>query len=265
MLVAGYIISLLIGLVLGTIGGGGSILTVPVLIYLFGLSPVLATSYSLFIVGVTSCIGAVRNLKHNHVNHRIAILFGGTSTLVVLVVRRYLLPWLATKSVIINKLVFPYSLVMMLVFSLFMLAAAWLMIADVRIMKRGEHVRHEAASLIGIGILLGLVTGFIGIGGGFIIVPSLVLILNLPMKEAVGTSLAIITFTTLVGFITDTRHVAMDWPLLLSITAVSLTGLLTGNIFSRKLPALALKKIFGWFVLVVGCFILVKEVLLRIH
>lgn len=264
MPVAGYIIALFIGISLGTIGGGGSILTVPVLIYFFGVSPVLATSYSLFIVGVTSGVGAVRNVKYGLVNHRVAVLFGCTSTLIVFIIRRFIIPRVADTTVTFNRLIFPYSFIMMLVFSLFMITAAWIMIRDVRFLKREEHIRHGDAAVAGIAVILGLVTGFLGIGGGFIIVPALVLVINLPMKEAVGTSLAVITFGTLVGFINDSRMVAIDWKLLLTITAVSLAGLVIGLILNHKLDAKILKRVFGWFVLVVGCYIFAKELSMHV-
>ena len=254
----GYCCAVLIGLSLGLIGGGGSILTVPVLVYLFGISPVMATSYSLFIVGTTSLIGAYSNFKKNYVDLNTVKLFGIPSLITVSVIRKLVIPHIPAHLFYIRNIDISFSLLIMILFSLVMMIAAFSMITN----KKTEVVNANLnkKNLFLYGIILGLVTGFLGAGGGFLIIPALVLFVGLSMKKAVGTSLLIISINSLIGFLFDVSHYTINWKLLLTITLIAIAGVLAGSFFKNKIHSEKLKKGFGWFVLFVGIFILIKEI-----
>lgn len=261
MHLAGYIASLLIGLSLGLIGGGGSILTVPVMVYLFGLAPSLATSYSLFIVGATSLAGAAGSYIKGHVNLRISFLFGLSSISTVFITRRLIIPAVPVVFGHIGGFAVTEAFTTMVLFALLMILSAFSMVhrkeTDVAV-SRTAPVRLRA--LIIYGILIGLVTGLLGAGGGFLLIPALVLLVRLPMKEAVGTSLFIIALNSLIGFMGDIGHFQVDPSFLFTVTLIAIAGILAGGMLSNKIAADKLKKGFGWFVLVMGGCILVKEI-----
>jgi uncharacterized membrane protein YfcA len=265
MIVLGYMAAVLIGISLGLIGGGGSILTVPVLVYLFGVDATLATSYSLFIVGATSLVGAYKNYTKGFVDIKTALLFGAASITTVLLTRRFVIPLIpdtiwASGSIVITK-----SFLTMVLFAALMLMASFSMI-------RGGKKNTEPAttgggnvlpSLILYGIGIGLVTGLLGAGGGFLLIPALVLLLRLPMKNAVGTSLFIIALNSLIGFTGDLGRATIDWTFLLTLTAISVVGIIVGTELSKKVPGSKLKTGFGWFVMIMAVYILIKEIFLK--
>lgn len=258
MEIAGYIASILIGLSLGLLGGGGSILTVPVLVYLFEVEPAAATSYSLFIVGCASMVGMVRKYLSGQVSIKTAVLFGITSVVTVLLVRRYVLVAIPEVLGVIGGKVISRSVLIMVLFAVLMLLASVSMIRG-RKDATGEKKPVKLLPLILYGIGIGLVTGLLGAGGGFLLVPALVFIVGLDMKKAVGTSLAIIAMNSLIGFAGDIGQFAIDWRLLSTITGIALIGIFIGIALSKKIPAAQLKKGFGWFVLVMGTLIIIKE------
>ncbi|WP_127125133.1 sulfite exporter TauE/SafE family protein [Pseudoflavitalea rhizosphaerae] len=257
----GYIASLLIGISLGLIGGGGSILTMPVLVYLFGVSPVTATSYSLFVVGSTSLVGAAQQYRRGTVNIRMALLFAATSVVTVFLTRKWLLPAIPEHIATVHGFSITESWLTMVLFAILMLVSSVFMM-------RGKGVQDATATgnkkvsigkLIFFGTAIGLVTGLLGAGGGFLLIPALVLLLHLPMKEAVGTSLLVIALNSLIGFTGNLHDKGIDWLLLVSVTALAIAGIILGSYLNRKIPAGKLKKAFGWFVLAMGLFILVRE------
>jgi uncharacterized membrane protein YfcA len=266
MEVAGYILASLVGVSLGLIGGGGSILTVPILVYLMGVHPVLATSYSLFIVGSTSLVGAVNNYKKGFVNIRTALLFGLSSIITVFLTRKLLMPAIPEVILRSSRFTLTHAAATMGLFAILMLLASIAMIrSDDEEIQPGVNAasnNRNIVQLLFIGILIGLVTGLLGAGGGFLVIPALVLILKMPMKQAVGTSLLIIALNSLIGFTGDLGHVAIDWRLLITITLIAIAGIFAGGFLSKKIAGEKLKKSFGWFVLVMGIYILVKEMFL---
>lgn len=261
MEMAGYAASLFIGISLGLIGGGGSILTVPVLVYLFAVSPTMAISYSLFVVGFTSLVGALNNYRRGLVNLKTVLLFGSSSITTVFIARKAIIPYLPDVFFNMGGFQVTHSLFVMVVFALLMMAASVSMIKDKKVTTNGES-EHKPAVLLLYGVLIGLVTGFLGAGGGFLLIPALVLLMKLPMKEAVGTSLMIIALNSLIGFLGDIGRNAIDWKLLLTVTAIAVAGIFVGMYFNQKVDAARLKKGFGWFVLLMGTYIIVKELFL---
>jgi uncharacterized membrane protein YfcA len=261
--IIGLFASTLIGISLGLIGGGGSILTVPVLVYLFDVDPVLATAYSLFIVGLSSLVGAYPKYKSGMIDLKTAVVFGIPSILAVFLTRKVLVPAIPATLFNIGSLEFTKALAMMILFAILMVAASVSMIRDKKDAaqeKNGE--RHFNYPMILLeGAVVGVLTGLVGAGGGFLIIPALVMLSKLPMKQAVGTSLLIIAAKSLIGFTGDVMENAekMDWTLLSVVTALAVVGIFIGNRLSKKIDGAALKKGFGWFVLVMGIYIIVKE------
>jgi len=261
MEVIAYLASAFIGISLGLIGGGGSILTVPVLVYLFGITPLLATSYSLFIVGSTSLIGAVNNYRKGQVNLKAAFFFGAASIVTVFATRKFIVPAIPEELFTIAGHTITSALATMVFFGVLMLMASISMIRS----KHDDAQQQECKDcikffkLLGYGITIGLVTGLLGAGGGFLLIPALVFLLKLPMKKAVGTSLMIIALNSLIGFAGDLGHFQIQWKFLFSVSAIAITGLLIGNLISKRIPGVRLKKGFGWFVLLMGIYIILKN------
>ncbi|HLS11437.1 MAG TPA: sulfite exporter TauE/SafE family protein [Flavobacteriaceae bacterium] len=265
MEIIGYIASIAIGLSLGLIGGGGSILTVPVLVYFFGVSPVLATAYSLFIVGATSLIGVFPKYKQGFVSLRTTIVFGIPSIIAVFLTRKFLVPAIPENLGIIGSLEISKSLLVMLLFATLMLAASISMIRSKKteIKATVSSKKFNYPLILLEGIVVGILTGLVGAGGGFLIIPALVMLGNLPMKKAIGTSLFIIALKSLIGFLGDLTQESqiIDWQLLLIVSGLAVIGIFIGNSLSNKIEGKKLKKGFGWFVLIMGVYIILKELL----
>lgn len=258
---AGYIAAILIGISLGLIGGGGSILTIPVLVYLFGVEPLLATGYSLFIVGSTSLVGAIKNYRKGNVNVKTALLFSLISTITVLVTRKFLLHIIPDELFTISGYMVTKSLMTILLFAVVMMIAAVKMIAGEQPEECPEcATKVQPGKLLYSGIGIGLLTGLLGAGGGFLIIPSLIFLFRLSVKQAIGTSLLIIAINNLLGFTGDIFHTTVNWSLLLPVTAVAVAGIFIGSKLGEKIQGEKLKKGFGWFVLVMGIYIIIKEI-----
>jgi uncharacterized membrane protein YfcA len=260
----GYAASLLMGLSLGMIGGGGSILTVPILVYLFAIHPVLATAYSLFIVGLTALVGGLGYLKKGEVDLKTGFLFAVPSFIGVYATRAYILPHVPDQVFTLGSMTVTKPLLIMIVFAVLMVLASISMIRGRKVKAETKELSPAAkVGLIGLeGLVVGTITGFVGAGGGFLIIPALVVLVGLPMKKAVGTSLFIIAAKSLIGFTGDLQHQAtIDWQLLLIISGIAVVGLAGGMQLSRKVSEAALKKGFGYFVLIMGCFVLGDQIL----
>jgi uncharacterized membrane protein YfcA len=262
--VIGYIATIVMGLTLGMIGGGGSILTVPILVYLFGVDPILSTAYSLFIVGLTALAGGLAYLSRGEVHLKTGIIFAVPSFVGVYLTRAYVVPNLPDPVMTFGSYEIGKALLVMTVFAVLMVAASFSMI------KGGSKKPAEKKELsesvrffmiAGEGLVVGGVTGFVGAGGGFLIIPALVILVGLPMKIAVGTSLLIIATKSLLGFIGDLQtQNALDWTLLLTLSGLALVGLVVGMTLSKRVPEALLKKGFGWFVLIMGSGILIDSI-----
>ncbi len=233
-------------------------LTVPILVYFFQIEPVLATAYSLFIVGSTSAVGAMQKWAKNEINFKVAIIFGLPSLITVYLIRKLLIPSIPEVIFQYNSFAVHKGLLTLVLFSILMIAAA------VGILKPQEirrPVLPQTQGLVLLGVVVGIVSGLLGAGGGFIIIPALIFYASLDIKTAVGSSLLIIALNSLVGFVGDIFHHPIDWTTLLSITALGICGTFAGNWLSGKLPGSRIKNIFGWFLLFTGLFILIKELL----
>ena len=248
----GLLASTIIGISLGLIGGGGSILTVPVLVYLFNVDPVLATAYSLFIVGLSSLVGAFPKYKAGMIDLKTALVFGVPSIIAVFLTRKVLVPAIPATLFEVAGVSVTKALAMMILFAVLMVAASVSMIRD---KKKEEQETNEPRvfnypMILLEGAVVGVLTGLVGAGGGFLIIPALV-----------GTSLLIIAAKPLIGFTGDVSENAdnMDWTLLTVVTSLAIVGIFVGNQLSKKIDGAALKKGFGWFVLVMGIYIIIKE------
>ncbi|MFV8322817.1 sulfite exporter TauE/SafE family protein [Flavobacterium sp. LB3P21] len=261
----GYFTSILIGVALGLIGGGGSILTVPVLVYLFAIEPVIATAYSLFIVGLTSAVGTVGYFKKGLVNIKTAIVFGIPSIIAVFTTRALIVPAIPKEVFSIGEFIVTKNLLMMLLFAVIMIAASYSMIKkDKKIIEeKSEEQKFNYPLILIEGAIVGVITGLVGAGGGFLIIPALVVLSKLPMKEAVGTSLVIIAAKSLIGFFGEGGENGINWQFLLTISAFAIVGIFIGTTLSKKIDGNKLKPAFGWFVLVMGIYIITKELFLK--
>lgn len=258
MELVGYAASILVGLVLGLLGGGGSILSIPILVYLFGVEPVLASAYSLFIVGVTSLVGAVPKYKDQLVHLRTGLIFGLPSIASIFITRKWLVPAIPDIIFQVEGFLVTKRILLLGIFAVLMVFASIPMIRGKRdITSTNEKFRTFLVVLEG--IVIGFLTGLVGAGGGFLIIPALVFLTGLQFKTAVGTSLFIIAINSLMGFAGDLLNYVMDWQLLLSVTGLAIVGILIGNRFSRKISAIRLRIAFGWFTLIIGGYILLRE------
>lgn len=256
----GYASALLVGLIIGLAGGGGSILTVPIFVYMFNIPTVLATTYSLFVVGATSLAGSVSHVWQRRVNLRVTAAFAGPSFVSVYLSRRFLVPALPDPLFQYGTFVLPKADAILYFFAFVMLMAARAMIRSDR-PEQGEAPdgRPRYGTLALDGLAVGLLTGTIGAGGGFLIVPMLVLLAGLPIQRAVATSVLIIAVNSFVGFMGDLHHTDLDWRFLLPFTGLSIVGILAGLYLARFVAPDRLKRGFGWFVLAVAVYVIIKE------
>jgi uncharacterized membrane protein YfcA len=254
------IAALLIGLVLGLIGGGGSILTVPVLVYLMYINPVTATAYSLFIVGSAALVGAFQNMKKGLVDYRTAVVFSIPAFIAVYLTRKFIVPAIPENLFTIGDYLLTKNVGIMVFFAIIMVLAAFSMIwSNSKEVVEQKKVNYNYPLIMIEGFVIGILTGVVGAGGGFLIIPALVILANLPMKKAVATSLLIIAVKSLIGFIGDVENLEIDWRFLSSFTGLSVVGIFIGTWLSTFIDGKKLKKGFGWFVLIMGVYIIVKE------
>lgn len=263
MEIIGFIAAFVIGITLGLIGGGGSILTIPVLVYLFHIPPTIATGYSLFIVGVSSLAGSYNSFKNNQIDFKAVIYFGITSILTVVLIRQLLLPIIPEHLFILGKMAINRSLLTMLLLAIVMIAASFNMIYKPTPMMRKVESDIPYGKAMLRGIQIGILTGLLGAGGGFLIIPVLIFSFHLSMKKAIGTSLLIISLNALFGFASDLSQYAIQWQLLIPLTIIAVLGTFVGNLIGLKIPGEKLKKGFGVFVLIAGLYIMLHELLLK--
>lgn len=258
----GYLGALLIGVVLGLIGGGGSILTVPLLVYILVVDPVLATAYSLFIVGLTALVGTIRNLPKQLVDFRTAIVFAIPAFIAVYLTRKFVVPAIPDILFTSQSFILDKNMAIMLFFALIMLMASYSMIKNKGKKElEEEDVQYNYPLILIEGFIVGVLTGLVGAGGGFLIIPALVLLAKLPMKKAVATSLLIIAVKSLIGFIGDIQNLDIEWVFLMVLSGLSVIGIFVGIYLNNFIDGKRLKKAFGYFVLIMAVVIIFKELI----
>lgn len=254
----GYLLAVLMGLTLGLIGAGGSILTVPILVYFFAIPPLTATAYSLLVVGSTALMGAIFYHAKKLVDIKSAIIFAIPATSAVFLTRLFIIPNLPHEIFAIPKEIF-----IMLFFATLMLLAAFFMLRPIKIDKENNkksEIYHTIILIIG-SASIGVLTGTVGAGGGFLIIPTLLLLFNLSMKKAIGTSLSIIAINSLIGFRGDIiSGIEIDWAILGPFILLTVSGMLSGILFSKNVDGQKLKKFFAYFVVAVAIAIFIQEV-----
>jgi uncharacterized membrane protein YfcA len=258
--IIGYILAVFVGMTLGMLGSGGSILSVPILVYVMSIEPTLATAYSLFIIGTTSFVGGIHKAKQKLVDLNKVVLFGTPAVISVFITRKFLVPKIPDIIFSTENFTLSKSILIMVVFAVVMIFASFRMIKPLKekIVVDGEKLNYYKIVLLG--ILIGLLSGFVGAGGGFLIVPTLLFFAKTPMKMAVGTSLFIVSSQSLIGFTGDVLEKRIiDWELLLLFTFASIIGIFIGNYVSKKTEDEKLKTGFGWFVLAMGIYIIIRE------
>ena len=264
--IAGWILAVFVGLSLGLMGGGGSILCVPIFVYLFGFDTDQATSYSLFVVGVSSIAGTFKYLEEKLVSVRALVSFGLPALVAVYANRMWVNPAIPQELGSFGEFIITKDMLVMLLF-------AGLMVPAARIMIKGRDLAADAersgadlnyAKIVVLGLLVGFVTSLIGAGGGFLIIPALVLLFKMPVKRAIGTSLSIIMVNSLIGFSGDIgADLEIDWLFLMKFTGLAVAGIFIGIYLSHSISGQKLKPAFGWFVLVMGIIIIVKELIMK--
>jgi uncharacterized membrane protein YfcA len=263
MEIIGFIAALVIGISLGLIGGGGSILTIPLLVYLFHIQPTIATGYSLFIVGISSLAGAYTSYRNGNIHFKAVLYFGISSIITVVLIRRLLIPIIPEQLFRWGNLEITRSLLTMILLALVMIMASFKMIFKTPPLNTHKNYTMPYGSAILRGIQIGILTGLLGAGGGFLIIPVLIFSFQLPMKKAIGSSLLIIALNALFGFVSDLSQYDIHWKLLLMITLNAVIGTFIGNAIGLKISGEKLKKGFGIFVLLAGMYIILHELFLK--
>ena len=255
----GVIGALLIGIVLGLTGGGGSILTFPILVYVLSVNPITSTSYSLFVVGSTALVGTIRNAQKGMIEYKTAFVFAIPAFIAVFLSRKFIIPSIPNVLFNFNDFVFTKDLAIMIFFAILMFFASISMIKGRKEVKITKDIAFNYPLIIIEGFVVGILTGLVGAGGGFLIIPALVLFANIPMKRAVATSLLIIAVKSLIGFLGDLGNIDINWSFLLSFTSISVLGIIAGIWLNNFIDGKKLKKLFGYFVLLMSIFIIIKE------
>jgi hypothetical protein len=263
----GFLTAIFIGIILGILGGGGSILSVPVLVYLFHLHPTTATAYSLFIVGISSLVGVIPKYRQGLVHIKTALIFGIPALISVFLTRKFLIPSIPDEIISFSNFVITKAILTMIIFALLMITASFSMIRK-SIDYSQQIVDIKITNFFSIiiqGLFLGLLTGFVGAGGGFLIIPAMIFRCKLPMKIAVGTSLLIIAANSIIGFIGDLSVTTeiINWKLLITFTLLAIMGIFIGNYLTKFIDGNKLKRGFGWFILLMGIYIIIHELVIN--
>ncbi len=260
--IIGFALAVLVGITLGLIGSGGSILTVPIMVYVVGVNPVLATAYSLFVVGSSALVGGIKKVKQQLVDFKMVFAFGIPTVFWVFITRKFIVPAIPTKVFEIQNFSITKDLFLMVLFAIVMILASFTMIKPQKETLNTQENRKKINYFLILifGSAIGCIAGLVGAGGGFLIIPALVILTKTPMKTAIGTSLFIIALQSLIGFSGDAAiQTNIDWKFLLTFTFFAIIGIFIGDYLSKKIDGNKLKRGFGWFVLAMGIYIIVKE------
>ncbi len=256
----GFVLAILMGFTLGLFGGGGSILAVPIFVYVFHIEPLLATAYSLWVVGLSALVGSLKKHLDQQIEYKVGLFFVVPSALTVFLTRRFLVPQIPLQLLALGDVTLTKNMAIMLFFGVVMILASYSMIRGITMHHSGTEPDKMKTIISGAGV--GIITSIVGAGGGFLIVPALVILLGLSISQAIGTSLAIIALNSMSGFMGDIiGGRLMDWSFLITFSVFALIGMMLGLYSSKKIEVDKLKKYFGFFVLAMAILILTKEVL----
>ncbi len=256
----GFVLAFIVGVSLGLVGSGGSILTLPILAYLFLLDEKVATAYSLFIVGIAALVGGIKQSRNNNVDWRTAIIFGIPAIIGVWLVRHFLVPELPDVLFNLGDFKFTRRMGMLGLFAVLMIWAALAMLTNKKAKIRTRKVNYNYPLILIEGLITGAITGFVGAGGGFLIIPVLVILSNLEIKKVIGTSLIIIAFKSLIGFfLGDALAMTIDWNFLLIFSLITVSGIFLGVFLGKFVNEQLMKKAYGYFIIVMALFIVTME------
>lgn len=261
MEILGFFFLFFVGLTLGILGSGGSILAVPILVYFFSMDAVLASAYSLFIVGITSLVGTALNYQARLVNVKTGSIFGIPSILSIFLMRKWIVPAIPDKILQIETFTLFKNTFILGIFAFLMILASLKMIYG-KPLNKGNEKKTPVFSLVFFGLLSGSITGLVGVGGGFLIIPILGFLTKTPLKTAIGTTLFIVASNSLIGFLGDVLNYSIQWDFLLLITGLAISGIFVGSRIGEKMPIMSLQRSFGWFTLTIGALIVIQEFIL---
>ena len=254
----GYLLAVLIGIFLGIFGGGGSLLAVPVFAYIFSLDEKVATAYSLFTVGISSIVGTIKQL--GNIEWKVTLIFGIPSIIAVWLTRFFVIPNLP--EIIFDNETFIITRRMLIfgIFTFLLFISSFSMIYETNKNVKPINIKNFYVLIIIEGFIVGGLTGFVGAGGGFLIIPALVILIGLDIKKAIATSLIIIALKSTFGFfLGDVMVMNIDWNFLIYFTLLTTLGVIIGAYFGKYIDKLKLKKWFGIFIMVIAISILFKE------
>jgi len=264
MFIVGLLASFFMGTVLSFLGAGGSILTLPILVYLFQIDIIQATTYSLLLVGLTAVFGCVASFKDKLIDFKTGIIFGIPSIIGVVLARKVVLPFLPDQ-ILVGNFILEKSFLIMILFAVLMLVSSSLMIRDRKpvLSKTNDKNAYERNIIIILeGLIVGQLTGFVGAGGGFLIIPALVLLTGLSMNIAVATSLFIIAIKSLMGYLSDVIDgFQTDWMFVFYVCLFTLVGVFFGRILSKKVSDKQTKKLFGYMKLIISFIIRIEQLI----
>lgn len=255
----GYILTFLIGVVINLLGGGGSILSIPVLVYVVGVEPHLATSYSLFLVGVSSVIASIDNIRKRSILYKQALIFAFPAFVVTFFMRKYVIGQLPEVIFTLNDWQLTKDTAIMLFFAIVMLLTSITSIRGRKDPGNDIPTSYNYPMIFIQGIFVGFITGFVGAGGGFLIIPAMVFLARIPMRNAIATSLLVIAINASFGFLGDLGTVPIDWKFLLLFVSFAILGVLAANPFKQKISNQSLRKAFGYLVLILAIIVIYSE------
>lgn len=266
LITVGFFLSGVMGLLLGLTGSGGSMLTVPILVYFFGIKPSVAAGYSLLVVGSTAAFGAVSYWRQGLIKMRDTFVFVLPSTLVILLTRGLIVPAIPDPILTVAQYTLSKGAFIMSLFAFLMFFTSYLMLKPVKITPKDmapyDPYQHPIKLGLGSG-MVGLLAGLVGAGGGFLIIPTLIILFGLSMKQAIGTSLAVITVNSLLGFQGDLfiAKIVIEWSILGPFLGLATVGMFLGIKLNYYVDGIKLKRGFAVFMLFLGVSILLEEVL----
>jgi uncharacterized membrane protein YfcA len=254
----GYVFAVIIGFFLGIFGGGGSLLAVPVFAYIFSLDEKVATAYSLFTVGISSIIGAIKQLTD--IEWKVTLIFGIPSIIAVWLTRFFIIPNLPEIIFDNETFIITRRMIIFGIFTFLLFISSFSLIYETNKNVKPVNIKNFYVLIIIEGFIVGGLTGFVGAGGGFLIIPALVILIGLDIKKAIATSLIIIALKSTFGFfLGDVMVMNIDWNFLIYFTLLTTLGVLIGTYFVKSIDKLKLKKWFGIFIMVIAISILFKE------